>query len=321
MDLAGEIVFRDFSLNREDLPGTVPDGCLLDGFDLSDVSMELFSQKLMWSDGMEIGPPFRRERRIRMAGTIYGSSRTRLFWYVRRLLHIFDPSHNPTDLPNVKPDDWDGHWPLFFSVPTDNPDYPGGRIDLVIHAMPRAVSIGAIRDMIGGDDVVSLAIPWQGSLVSKTGGIIGQSSESIPFAVGAGGTSSGFIRNRGTYFVPADVLFMIGPGEGTVGGSIGFAAFPGGPPGRVSFEIRVAASANRRNVRVYGDKRIVTLQEIDSGTGAVVVPERLAAGMFRTSSRTTWPIIAPGTGSSYSVTATGVSVLVGSEITFREQYA
>lgn len=169
MDLTRDVIYRTFYLNdpgvHNDLTAGSPiSGCVLDGFDLSDVDVMQFSEKRSQMDGMDAGDVWQGGRRIRISGTLYGSDRGDLFdrlWNLRRAL-------NPVLAQREEPGD-KGYRPLYFSVPTNDADYDadGGVIELMVKAMPRAFSASIMRDVVGGEDTDALALPWQATLVCR----------------------------------------------------------------------------------------------------------------------------------------------------------
>lgn len=175
MDLTRDVIYRNFYLNdpgvHDDLTAGSPiAGCVLDGFDLSDVDVMQFSEKRSQMDGMDAGDAWLGGRRIRISGTIYGSSRNDLFdrmWALRAAL-------NPVLAQREEPDD-KGYRPLYFSTPTNDADYAdeGGLIELMVKAMPRAFSASIMRDALGGEDADALAIPWQATMVCRDPSIMG----------------------------------------------------------------------------------------------------------------------------------------------------
>jgi len=173
LDLTRDVIYRGFYLNdssvETDLTAGSPiAGCSLDSFDFSDVDVNQFSEKRSQQDGNDAGDVFLGVRRVRVGGTLYGSTRANLFdrlWALRAAL-------SPTLAQREEPQD-KGYRPLYFSVPTDDTSYEGGLIELFIYAMPRALSASMIRDMSGGEDDDALAIPWQATFVCKDPSILG----------------------------------------------------------------------------------------------------------------------------------------------------
>ncbi len=168
MDLTRDVIYRTFYLND---PGVVTDltpdapiaGCVLDNFDLNDVDVMQFSEKRSQQDGMDAGDVWLGGRRIRLSGTLYGSSRANLYDRLWTLRAVMSPVLAQREEPGDK-----GYRPLYFSTPTEDPDYdPSGLIELMVKAMPRAFSAPNMRDTLGGEDADALALPWQATMVCK----------------------------------------------------------------------------------------------------------------------------------------------------------
>jgi len=177
MDLTREVVFRNYTLNdaslHDDMVAGEPlAGCVLDSADYSDVDVTQFIEKRSQQDGMDAGDVFLGTRRLRVGGTVYGLNRADLYdrlWALRAALSpVLSQREEPMDR---------GYRPMYFSVPTNDPDYSGegGIIQLQIKAMPRAFSASFMRDVNGGEDEDALAIPWQATFVCKDPSIMSAS--------------------------------------------------------------------------------------------------------------------------------------------------
>lgn len=176
MDLTRDVVYRAFLLNDSTVTerlsaGSPITGCVLDSFDLSDVDVTQFIEKRSQRDGMDSGEVSLGARRVRMGGTLYGSDRPDLYdrlWALRAAL-------SPTLAQREEPADH-GYRPLYFSVPTNDPDYGSQQIDLMVKAMPRAFSASIMRDLEGGGDSDALAIPWQATFICADPSIMSAAS-------------------------------------------------------------------------------------------------------------------------------------------------
>jgi hypothetical protein len=305
MDTTRDILYRAFLLNdsniRENIDadtgiGKGITGSVVDSWDFSDVDVVQNLQKKSLRDGQDAGDVFLGQRRLRIAGTLYGKTRALLFdnyWELRRVLNpVLAQRESPADK---------GYLPLYYSVPTNRiVDYPLGTIDMRLLAMPRAQQLIWQRDQQGGEDHNSLAIPWQATFVCKDPSIM--ADVPLDYDLSAGGTVAGNFANRGTYIAPLNMLIVVGAAAGTIAVSAG---------GAENFIITVPASTGNRTIRYKGDDGIVTFEE----PGQI---EGLRMGSIPLTM--VHPTIPAGI-SAYSVTFTGVSVQAGSHMWFWETYA
>lgn len=172
MDTTRDILYRAFLLNDSNIRASIEagagigkgiDGCVVDSADFSDVDIVQFRSKKSLQDGMDAGDVFLGARRLRMAGTLYGSTRALLYdayWDLRRVLNpVLAQRESPADK---------GYLPLYFSMPTNRTvDYVTGAIDMRVLAMPFSHQMVWQRDQQGGDDSNALAIPWQATFLLK----------------------------------------------------------------------------------------------------------------------------------------------------------
>jgi hypothetical protein len=186
MDTTGDITYREFLLNDEDILDSVAggggagsgiEGCVVDTFDVSDVDVVQWVEKRSQADGSDTGDPELGVRRVRMSGTLYAKTRPALY----DALFELRAALNPVLAQREEPLDH-GYRPLYFSIPTARTDdFPSGRIDLQIKALPRAFQQTENRDAIGGFDDDALAVPWQASFVCRDPGIYSADSVSVDF--------------------------------------------------------------------------------------------------------------------------------------------
>lgn len=307
MDLTRDITYRGFLLNdssvEENLTGggytgNGITGCVVDSVDTSDVDVVQFTEKRSQQDGMEAGVPFLGGRRIRMAGTLYGTTRAALYDALNDLKAAMSPvlAYREEFL------DY-GYRPLTFSVPTartDAGEYPSGVIDLRMLAMPRAFQATISRDALGGEDTDPLAIPWQATFVCKDPSI--QGAEYVDYDLTTTSPVSGNFVNRGNYLAPLNMLIATGTAAGTI-------VFSGG--GTV-FTITVPAASAARVIRFKGEEKVLTVEEDNV--------EVTRMDLLAFSGDYTWPLIEPGT-SAYVVTFNTVTHTTGSIMWFYERYA
>lgn len=186
MDTTRDITYRAFVLNDEDITenvtgggadGTGISGCVVDSVQWSDVDVVQWLEKRSQTDGSDAGDVFQGVRRIRMAGTLYATTKLELWdsiWQMRAAL-------NPVLAQREEPLD-KGYRPLYFSVPTnDNVNWPEGAIPLMIRALPRGIDHVHGRDNMGGEDINPLAMPWQASFICRDPGIYVQDPVTVDF--------------------------------------------------------------------------------------------------------------------------------------------
>jgi hypothetical protein len=181
-DLTKNIIYREFTLNDEDIAsnvtpgnsiGTGISGCVVDSFDLNDVDVVQFMEKKSLEDGMDVGDVFKGSRRVRVAGTLYGTTRADLYDRLNDLRAALDPVLAQADEPADH-----GYQPLYFSVPTLRlAEFPTGYIDQRVLAMPRGIGYLLQRDNQGGDEEDALAMPWQATFVCADPRIMGETAQ------------------------------------------------------------------------------------------------------------------------------------------------
>lgn len=199
MDTTRDIIYRTYVLNDEDIEAAIAGGgaagsgiagCIVDTFDLSDVDVVQWLEKRSQGDGSDAGDAFLGPRRVRLAGTLYATTRNTLFDELFTLRAACNPVLAQREEPLEK-----GYRPLYFSVPTNRAsDYPSGAIDLMVKALPRGIQHVTNRDNLGGEDDDPLAIPWQATFICKDPGIYSASPvtynfETYPTPVTTGVTS------------------------------------------------------------------------------------------------------------------------------------
>ncbi len=199
-DLTKNIIYREFTLNDEDVVtnivqgtsiGAGVSGCVVDSIDYNDVDVVQFMEKRSLEDGMDVGDVYKGARRIRISGTLYGTTRADLYDRLSDLRAALDPVLAQQDEPADK-----GYQALYFSVPTLRfEEFPTGYIDQRLLCMPRALGYLINRDAQGGDEEDSLAISWQATLVSRDPRIMGEEEQDYTFTnmaivTGATGTAA-----------------------------------------------------------------------------------------------------------------------------------
>lgn len=181
MDTTRDIIYRGFTLNDESITdnivGGVIDGCVVDSFDLSDVDVVQWLEKRSQADGSDAGDVFHGVRRVRLAGTLYGTTRNLLYDSLNDLRAALNPVLAQREEPLDR-----GFRPMFFSVPTNRiEDYPSGAIELQMKLLPRSLQHRSGRDEQGGIDADPLAMPWQATFIGKDPGIFSADPVEVEF--------------------------------------------------------------------------------------------------------------------------------------------
>lgn len=302
MDLTQDISYRGFLLNDADIRSNIIggggaasgiSGCVIDSADFSDLDVVQFLEKRSQGDGMDAGDVFLGARRIRMAGTLYNTSRAALYDDLADLRAALAPVLAQRDEPLDR-----GYRPMTFSWPTlRTDDYPSGQIDLQLLALPRSFQQMFDRDQLGGDSTDALAIPWQATFICRDPGIKAAEAQDYDLT----DSLTGNTVNRGTYLAPVNMVFVVTSAANDINVAVGDSLF----------YISVPASTGNRIFRVKEDK-VLTVEE-DS-----VEVTRLDLLDF--SAENTWPLISPGTA-AFTVSVSGDALLSGSHFWFYEQYA
>ena len=304
-DLSQDILYRNFLLNDADIADSIEagagagkgiDGCVVDSWDLTDVQVTQFTEKRALQSGVDAGDVYLGMRTLKMAGTLYGSTRGIFYDKLNEFMAVTNPELAQREIPADK-----GYLPLYFVHPTNRTvDYPDGVVDAFVNAMPRARQYIIQRDQQGGLDIQGLAVPWQATFVMRDPSIYGVDLEDIDLS--GGGTVAGNFTNRGNYLSRLNMLVVVG----SAAGSISITA------GGVTITISVPASTGNRTIRYKGYDKLLTIEE---NSVEVIRMDKL---VLPTSGQ--HPIIPSGT-SAYSVTFTTVVPQAGSHMWFYETYA
>jgi hypothetical protein len=311
MDLTRDHIYRGYTINDSSLLDNLSDhglvgeglsGSIIDTFDPSDVDVVQYIEKRSQQDGMDAGDVFLGMRTIRIAGSLFATSRPLLFDAYRALRAALNPVLAMRDEPADH-----GYQPYYFSIPTaDTENWPSGLIFMRVLALPRAVQMPLQRDHQGGEDWDSLAIPWQATMICRDPSF--QAVDPQDTVLTNVTTNSGDIVNRGNYITNLNMLVVVGTAAGSLSCSIGDSLFT----------ITIPVSTGVRVIRFKGDDKVLTVQE-----GADV--DHLGAeaprmDLLTFTGDTTWPNIAPGTA-AFSVTKSGVTIGGGSHFWFYEHFA
>lgn len=306
VDTQRDILYRGFLLNDSAIRDSIEagagigkgiDGSVVDSWDTSDIDIVQFMEKRALQDGMDAGDVFHGGRRLKIAGTHYGSTRALLYDRLDEFMAATNAVLAQRDTPLDK-----GFEQLFFAKPTNRQDdYPDGGIALFVRARPGPRQFIIQRDQQGGSDAQALAVPYQASFVMRDPVMYG--TDLIDVSLGTGGINvAGNFTNRGNYISRLNMLISVG----TASGSVAVTA------GGVTFSISVPASTGARLIRYKGEDKVLTIEENSvevTRMDKLILP---ASGNH--------PIIPPGT-SPYTVTSTGITAATGSHMWFYEAYS
>ena len=196
MDTTRDIIFRNFKLNDASVASQIDagdglgkgiTGCVIDDFDPDDVDVVQFSEKRAEADGMDVGTPFLGGRRIRLSGTVYGTTRALCYDNLWQLRAVMSPVLASREIPGDK-----GYLPMYFAVPTNDLNYAGA-IAMRALVMPKAFRAPINRDQQGGDDGDGLAIPWTALMLMRDPLFEGETPQDIYFTdtvITSGGTAA-----------------------------------------------------------------------------------------------------------------------------------
>jgi len=241
MDLTQDVIYRLFYANEGDIAafvttgggiGTGISGCVIENVDMSDVDVVQFMEKRALQSGMDAGDIFLGARRVRLAGTLYGTSRANLFDRARQLRAAFNPVLAQEDEPDDK-----GFQPMYFSIPTaDTANYDGGKIDLRVLAVCRQLQMDFDRDKLGGEKDDAAALPWRATFICRDPRIL--SAEPQDYYLAGGSSEVVHLVNRGDFNASLNFLIEVtSTGAGTftyaVGGVNNTITVPAGAAGRI----------------------------------------------------------------------------------------
>jgi hypothetical protein len=304
-DLNQDVIYRNFKANdaaiREAIIGAPGRGygiagCVIDMMDISDIEYVQFLEKRSESDGMDAGPVWAGVRRLRMAGTLYDTSRPLLMDRRNTFLAAFSPTLAIREEESSK-----GFLPLYYSERTSRgDDYGDNIIDLQIRARTASLSWDDDRDRSGGNDEQPLALPWRMTMIAKDPSIMGSSPQTTALT---GSTQTGNLVNRGNYHVPLNMLFTVTSHAGVMTVNLGGSIF--------TLDIPEAfGDVGDRVVRIDGKERVAYIDDV------------LAMDVPNFPGRVVWPLVGSGLV-SYTITYSGGLVLNGDDdrIWFWEGYA
>jgi hypothetical protein len=308
MDLTRDITFRGVSLNDASAqvgkPGLI--GCSIDHMDISALAIQQYIDKTAQNEGMDfqgVGNLNVASRHVTMRGTLYGQSRGDLWDRLVELRTALDPVQSYADDQTNE-----GFLPLAWTEPTAL-----GTVNRHINARPEGIHEPINRDrqgtnakVAGEEDNVALSLLWSCEFRTRDPRVYGLTTTIAVQGAGAG--NSGTLTNAGDYPTLVDLTLVCNASSGSVDVLVGGA----------TFTIPVAAGTSGRTIRYRGITKLLTLQ--DSGLSVYEILRMDMLEFATPNSDTQHPSILPG-ASAWSVDATGVTLLAGSQIVFTDAYA
>jgi hypothetical protein len=149
MNLGREVTLGGVSLNATTLSGGVLAGCAVEAGSISGPAPHQFTEKLAIADGLEAGGVWGGLRTIRLAGTVYGTTRGAARDKLAALESVMEPVS--------------GGYGLIPFV------YHTGLYNAELQVRPNGLQSQYLRFESGGDDAAPLAIPWSVTLLATTG--------------------------------------------------------------------------------------------------------------------------------------------------------
>lgn len=289
-DLTEQMDYRGFVLNDPDIAENIVSGkaagSVIDSADWSDVDVVQFTEKRSEDDGMDAGPVFLGGRRLRVAGTLYDTSRPLLYDRLRALRAALSPTLAFREDPSRK-----GYLDLNYVEPTTDEAYSGDafKIALRMEALPRLVGWVEQRDRIGGNAADALAIPYQATFTTINPRVLSQQPVTLNLD-GTGSVFSGEVLNRGNYHVPFNMLIRCTAAGGVVSVAIGGS----------TFTLTIPTAAGDQIIRYRGFDKLITAEVAGQQTnkmGYIDFPTAVA-----------WPLIGGGSV-PYTIDATGITLI------------
>lgn len=309
MDLTRAITYLGIDLNdaapQLGKPGLI--GRSVDSVDVSTISIEQYMDKKSQNDGTDfqgVGNLYDGLRTIEVRGTLYDEDRHAFFTSLTLLRDVLDPVQAYRLFQSDE-----GFSPLAFSIPSDA---GGPVISQYILARPNGLKYETNRDrqgtnakVPGAEENVALGIPWSCMFIARDPRIYG-TLHTVAFT-GAG--YAGNWTNAGDYPSLVDITLVVNGSAGSVHVLIGGA----------DFTINVSAGTNPRTIYYRGRTKLLTV--LDTAFSAVNEILRQDMLVFAVpNSDTQHPLIVPGV-SPYTIAATGVTLLAGSQCVFTDAWA
>jgi hypothetical protein len=310
--LDAPIQYNGVDLNTViDLGNGLRSGCLIESFDYGASQGVGYVQKRSQDDGMDTSDVYMGQRRIDLAGTVYGGTIAELFDNLQNIRTIFTPT---ISLATDQPDH--GFIPLTFSLPTMDDQFDSAAGDgtapyvkeLEFRARPLGQPQFSIRRDQGAFNGEGSGrgggIVWRASLMCADPRMYVRPDVWVPFL---GPQTAHPIVNRGDYPAPLDILI------GVTASSAGswFEIDVGGS----TMHIALGALTNAV-VRYSGTLKVLTLQLSGAST------DTLRMDMLSFLNNTTHPKVQAQDGMVYNIRMSGVTTIAsGSRLMYSESFA
>jgi hypothetical protein len=153
-DLTQSITYRGVEINSASVTYGKIIGCLIDQIDYSEVEVRQFTEPLALANGLDVGGVWLGARQVRIAGTVYDTTRAACGGRIDVLEALF----GPTAVFEVDPTSF-GFAPLVFRSIS-------GYVR-TLYARSNGLRVTYNRDQFGGNYNDPLAIPWTVTMLAK----------------------------------------------------------------------------------------------------------------------------------------------------------
>lgn len=263
MDLWRPVAYRGVQLNdarRASGSSSLNVGVALERVVFGAVQGVGYTEKRSLADGRDASDVYLESRRIQLAGTIYGTTRSEAFDHVALIRTVCSPTGAYTS----DPGDY-GYLPLSWQEPTTDPRFTTDPVNGLryrdMHSNVRPLTtpqFDIVRDRLGGLEDRGAGIPWSVQFEAIDPRLYGDTVTNyltdIDNAAHTASVGTLTLLNRGDYPSPVKILFLVaanqplpGYAKFTIGGSI--------------MRIGIPKSVNQQIFRYDGVKKVLTIEE------------------------------------------------------------
>lgn len=299
-DLTQPVTYRSFALNDAVTTSGQIVGCRLEGVTVMATSGIGYVEKRSQDDGLDASDVYLGGRRLRLRGTMYGTSRGDAFDRLDDLRAALTPT-----LAYADDNAGSGYLPLLGAKATARTDeFPSGYISLYINVRPLAtLQTDLSGDNSGGLDTVGFGIPWVAEIEAKDPRFYGETAKTVDISGDTSG--SGTLDNTGTYPTPLTFLLYADTDNATIFNFVGLGA-------DVSLEIP-ALTGGACLLTLDGHEKVALLTYGGQ--------ELLRMDLLATDGATQFPSAPAGGGGAYAWTLSNSNLLLeGSIISYHEAY-
>jgi hypothetical protein len=302
LDLSRPVIYRGLNLNgaAQLSPGERLYGAQIAACQMGNVAGVGWTEKRSLGDGNDASDVFLGARRVLMSGHVYGRTRAEMFDFQQALLTTL----SPTSAYNSNLSDF-GYNPLFYSVPTEDTDYPEGVDGVRIRALymnlrPLATpTVDIIRDASGGIEASGSGIAWSSVLEGKDPRVYVFPDKEADLS--GSGEETGTFFNRGDYPAPLNLTLVVAPSTSGTFHFVGAGS---------NMRITVPAASVQQVFRYDGYLHILKVE-----TNGL---ELLRMDLLSFTNETTHPVVQPGTS---DWTTDGPALDTGSRLWWAEAYS